>query len=71
LEDSHFMQEEAVKLAEDNLRVKTLMNSVGLATKLDVQSAELDLQKARNDLDSIVYQHEYLKLVFEKPWAAM
>ncbi len=71
LEISYTMQEEAVKLAEDNLRVKTLMNSVGMATKLDIQTAELDLQKARYDLDAIVYQHEYLKLVFEKPWAAM
>lgn len=71
LEDAYSMQREAVKLAEDNLGVKILMNSVGLGTGLEVKTAELDLQKARNELDSIIYQHEYLKLVFEKPWAGM
>lgn len=45
------------------------MNSVGLATAYDVQTAELELQKAKTDLDAIVFQHEYQKMIFEKPWA--
>jgi outer membrane protein len=69
LENSYILQQEAVKLAEDNLRVKKLMNSVGLATAYDVQTAELELQKAKTDLDAIVFQHEYQKMIFEKPWA--
>ncbi|KUG02348.1 hypothetical protein ASZ90_020301 [hydrocarbon metagenome] len=70
LEESYQQQQEAVKLAQDSVRVKNLMFEVGLATKMEVQSAQLSLQQAQSSLDSIVFQHEYLKLVFEKPWAA-
>ena len=70
LEESYLLQQEAVKLAQESLRVKKLMFEVGLTTKMEVQSAQLALQQAQSSLDAIVFQHEYLKLVFEKPWAA-
>lgn len=71
LEDTYLLQQEVVKLAQNSARVKTVMFEVGVATKLETQIAQLELQKAQSDLDKIVFQHEYLKLVFAKPWSAM
>jgi outer membrane protein TolC len=70
LEGTYNIQQQAIKKAEDNLGVQKLMFDIGMVTKTDVQSAELDLQKAKKDLNETIYQHEYLKLQFAKPWAA-
>jgi outer membrane protein TolC len=70
LEETYKTQQEAIKLAEDTLRVKQVMFNIGMATKDDVQTAELALTKAKKDLNATIYQHEYLKLTFAKPWAA-
>ncbi|PKM77564.1 MAG: hypothetical protein CVU90_06865 [Firmicutes bacterium HGW-Firmicutes-15] len=69
-EETYNTQQEAIKLAEDTLRVKRVMFEIGMATKTDVQTAELALEKAKKDLNATIYQHEYLKLTFAKPWAA-
>ncbi len=70
LEQTYTTQQNAVTQAEDNLRVKQLMLEIGTATQLDVQTAELSLEKAKDDLTATVYTHEYSKEVFAKPWLA-
>jgi len=68
LEETYNTQQDAIKLAEDNLRVKQLMFEIGMATKTDVQTAELALEKDKQDLNATIYSHEIGKLVFAKPW---
>lgn len=70
LEEKYNTQQEALKQAEDDLRVIKLMFDIGTATKTQVQTEELDLEKAKKDLNETIYQHEYSKLAFQKPWAA-
>ncbi len=68
LEEGYALAEEGLSIAEENFRVKELMYELGLANKVDYLSAELELAKAENELKSLIYQHETLKLYFEKPW---
>jgi outer membrane protein TolC len=61
---------QSIELAENNLRVTQLKFEVGMATKADLASAENALQQARQKLFELICQHELLKEVFYKPWAA-
>lgn len=40
------------------------------AEKVELSAAELELAQARAALKNLVRQHAYLKLAFQKPWAA-
>jgi outer membrane protein TolC len=55
--------------AEETLRVAQLNFSLGMNTSADVQAAELAMANAQKTLDATIFQHEYSKLSFEKPWA--
>lgn len=68
LEEGYAMQQEAVKLAEEDLRIQKLKYEIGLATKTEVQAAEISLQEKNKALDQLIFQHELLKIAFEKPW---
>lgn len=61
---------EAVKVAEENLRVKKLMFDVGMATDAEVIGEEKKLADAQYAAYELLCSHCYLKLAFEKPWAA-
>ncbi|MGI9861193.1 hypothetical protein SDD30_07400 [Moorella naiadis] len=41
-----------------------------MATKADIVAAEMAVSQAQLNLDSLIRQHAYMKLAFEKPWAA-
>jgi outer membrane protein TolC len=69
LEEGYKAAQEGLRLAEENLRVKKLRFEVGMTTKSEVTAAELDVANAQNNLNDLAYQHAYLKLAFEKPWA--
>jgi len=69
LEDNYPAAEQAVKLAEENLRVGQVKYQVGTATRADVVALETALVKARQSLLELKKNHAYLKLVLEKPWA--
>jgi len=69
LEESYVYQQEAVKNAEATLKVVKLKYDLGMVTKTDLQTAQLSLDNARKSLNATIYQHEQLKLAFEKPWA--
>lgn len=60
---------EAVKVAEENLRVSRLKFDVGMATAAEVADEEKKLADARTAASNIVYDHAYMKLAFRKPWA--
>jgi len=69
LEEGYKAAQEGLRLAEENLRVKKLRFEVGMTTKSEVTAAELDVATAQKNLNDLAYQHAYLKLAFEKPWA--
>lgn len=71
LEDNYKMLEQALKIAEEDFKLKKLQYDVGMISKQDYLSSELALAKAEKDFNKIVYQHESLKRTFYKPWAAM
>lgn len=69
LERNYCNQQEMIKIAEEGLRVTRLKQEIGMATKSDVQQAELHLAKLEKELNELVYQHEVLKYGLQKPWA--
>jgi len=68
MEQGYASLEEAVRLAEEDLRIAKIKFELGMATKTDVQAAELALQAKQKSLDALAFQHEAWKMVFEKPW---
>jgi len=69
IEEGYASKEQAVKLAEENQQVMKIKFEVGMVTATELRSYELELQKQQNELASLVYQHELLKIAFQKPWA--
>lgn len=69
LEENYPAAEQAVKLAEENLRVGQVKYQVGMATRADVAALETALAQARQSLLQIKANHAYYKLAFDKPWA--
>lgn len=70
LEESYQAAQEAVKMAEENLRVTRAKFDAGMATRAEVVAAEVSVEQAQQVLNDLTRQHAYLKLAFEKPWAA-
>ena len=68
LEDSYEAATINLKKAQDALRIVKAQYDVGMAIATDVQEAEIGAQAAQVALDNIVYQHETLKLLFDKPY---
>ena len=69
LEVAYETQEQAIKIQEEQLRVLKVKHETGLIPAIQVENAELELAKARKNLEQIAYQHEILKMAIEKPWA--
>jgi outer membrane protein TolC len=69
LEEGYSAALEALKMAEEQLRVAKANYEVGMGIKADVVSAEVAVAQAKVAVDELVRQHAYLKLAFEKPWA--
>lgn len=69
LETAYATQEQVIKLQEDSLKVLKTKYELGMTNKMEVDSAELELLKAKKSLDETAYQHEILKMAIEKPWA--
>ena len=69
LEENYPAAEQAVKVAEENLRVTELKYQVGMAIKADVVASEASLAQARQKLLDLKKNHAYLKLALTKPWA--
>ncbi|WP_061212806.1 TolC family protein [Syntrophomonas wolfei] len=70
LEEAYAGSLEAIKMAEENLRVKRLMLEVGMATEAEVKAEEKKLDSARYTALEMAATHSYMKLAFSKPWAA-
>lgn len=69
LEDNYASADQAVKLAEENLRVTEVKYQAGMAIKADVVSSQASLASAKQKLLELKINHAYLKLALEKPWA--
>lgn len=69
LEEAYRPLEKAVQIAEENLRIIRIKYELGMVTRADVAAAESALAEAEQSAMAILYQHAYLKLAFQKPWA--
>ncbi|MBC7324281.1 MAG: TolC family protein, partial [Moorella sp. (in: Bacteria)] len=70
LEESYRAAEEDLKMARESLRIAEVKFDVGMATRAEVMAAEIAVAQAEQALNDLTRQHAYLKLAFEKPWAA-
>lgn len=57
------------KSAQEILRLANVRYENGMATKLEVLTAEVAVTQAETEARGILQQHAYLKLAFQKPWA--
>ncbi|NPV73195.1 MAG: TolC family protein [Pelotomaculum sp.] len=69
LEENYPAAEQAVKVAEENLRVGQIKYQVGMLTKAELAALETALAQARQSLLELKKNHAYYKLALEKPWA--
>jgi outer membrane protein TolC len=70
LEESYRAATEALQMAQENLRVVQVKYDAGMAIKADIQAAEVAVAQAEQAVNALKRQHAYVKLAFEKPWAA-
>lgn len=71
VEEGYAAALEALKMAEEKLRIERAKYEVGISTKVDLVAAEVAVVQAKQTLDELVRNHAYLKLAFEKPWAML
>ncbi|MDK2895852.1 MAG: outer membrane protein [Moorella sp. (in: firmicutes)] len=69
MEESYPAAQEAVRLAQEDLRVTQLKFEAGMATKSEILEAERNLLDAQQKLLQLTLDHAYYKLSLEKPWA--
>jgi len=69
LQEQYNQQQQAILLAEDDLESARLKYEMGLIPKGELLTIKADLYSKRQGLKSLIYQHQILKLNFEKPWA--
>lgn len=69
LQEQYNQQQQALRLAENELEAVQLKYEMGLIPKGDVLAAEVDLANKNQALKSLIYQHQLLRMNFDKPWA--
>lgn len=69
LQDNYEIAAQAVKMTQEDFRVKELQYQLGMLSQQDYLAAQLALTEAENGFNKVVYAHEYLKQAFYKPWA--
>lgn len=69
LEQLFNSQQQAVKVAEESLRIAKIKYEIGIITATELEGIELDLQNKKKLLNETIYNHELLKISYEKPWA--
>lgn len=70
IEDGYQVAVQGVKLAEKAYAVAELQYEVGMGTQADVLEAESSLIDEQNGVKKLIYQHNLMKIAFEKPWCA-
>lgn len=68
-EELYKINEQAVNSKEQNLHMKKLQYEVGMISKIELAAAELEVSKAQMELNKSIYQHNYLTMALQKPWA--
>ncbi|AKX95195.1 outer membrane protein-like [Moorella thermoacetica] len=69
LEESYGTALEALRMAEEALRVEKAKYAAGMSIQTKVFEAEVNVAQAQEAVDELIRNHAYLKLAFEKPWA--
>ncbi|OIQ09998.1 outer membrane efflux protein [Moorella thermoacetica] len=70
IEQNYEAAQEALKMAQEKLKIEKSKYNSGMGIKADVVTAEINVAQAQQTINDIVRTHAYLKLAFEKPWAA-
>lgn len=70
LQERYDAAREALKMAQEKLRVAQVKYAIGMVTKAEVVDAEVEVANAQEVIEEIIRNHAYLKMAFEKPWAA-
>lgn len=68
VEENYETARQKLETAKEDLRVARLKFELGMATKVDVLSAEAKVAEAEKALLDLTTQHEILTLAFAKPW---
>jgi outer membrane protein TolC len=55
--------------AREDLRLAEIRYSIGMATRMEVEAARARVAQAEQSVVQYAWQHEVLRLAFEKPWA--
>lgn len=70
LEEGYLAQQDALKLAEEGVRVTQVRYDIGMATKQDLLEAQVTVVKLKQSMLESACTHMKLKDIFQKPWAA-
>ncbi len=70
LEEKYSAAQEALKTAQQKLRVAQVKFAVGMITRAELVAAEAEVIQAQETVEEILRSHAYLRMAFEKPWAA-
>lgn len=70
LEEAYSGAQQRLKTCEENYRVMQAKFDVGMATNAEMAAEEKNLADARYSVFELTCRHCYMKLAFEKPWAA-
>ena len=69
-EEQYKIKQQDLQLSEQSLQVNQLKYRLGMVAKGVVLTAESQVASTRLALKSAAYQHEILKMSFDKPWTA-
>ncbi|NPV29064.1 MAG: TolC family protein [Firmicutes bacterium] len=70
LEEKYNAAQEALKTAQQKLRIAQVKFAVGMITRAELVAAEAEVIQAQETVEEILRNHAYLRMAFEKPWAA-
>ncbi|MDH7578089.1 MAG: TolC family protein [Bacillota bacterium] len=70
LEEKYNTAQEALKAAQQKLRVAQVKFDIGMITRAELVAAEVEVTQAQDAVEEAVRNHTYLRMAFEKPWAA-
>lgn len=68
LEEQYNSLQQDLKLKESEYQGLQLKYKLGLIAKGDLLAKEVELAQQRKSINDVIYQHQLLKMSFDKPW---
>lgn len=70
LEDTYTSLLASLNTAEQGYKITQVKYDIGMATKAEVVTSQLELEKLRQQMLETAIQHDNNKMLFEKPWVS-